>query len=110
MTSVLKRLLQIDDPLRSGLDKNISLCLNVLDLVLLVHLVLLHLFHCDDLATLPVPTNPDFTEGTPPYYRQRFEVFYGHFFSPTFELEHSGELRKLTLCDSTQPPCAGCLT
>ena len=37
---ILKRLLQVDNPLILSFDKHIALCLNMLNLVLLFHLIL----------------------------------------------------------------------
>jgi preprotein translocase subunit SecG len=80
--SILKGLFEVDDPLGLSFDQNVSLGLDVLDLVLLVHLVLLHFLHGHHLARLSVSADAHFAKSTSANYVQRIKIFYSHFFAP----------------------------
>ena len=68
----------------------------MLDLILLVHFVLFHFFHCYNLASLAVSANPNLAKCASTYDRQRFEVFDCNLLPP--KLTHSNLRSSIKFC------------
>jgi hypothetical protein len=68
---------KLDDSVVVGRSEDISLSLDVCDLVFEYHLGFLHFFHCDELACFLPLTETDLSEGSSANDVYRFEILDG---------------------------------